>query len=146
MTAGHGLDSVAVAVADPKGAAGSANIRTERFEMPVAGMDYTLTTAEGAADLAAPGSASIVERGTAHAGFGAELAVDISGATPLGAPHDEALAGIEMRSSSHWNAFGATDSTLDFVLASAALSVREDQSCDPSHLDRYLRGTCAVLR
>lgn len=99
--AADGLEAVAVGVGDPKGAAGSANSRTGRFEMPLVGMDCRLTTAEEAADLAVPGSALIVERGTAHADFGAEPAVGTFGETPAGAPHDEALTVIETRSSFH---------------------------------------------
>ena len=99
--AADGLGAVAVGVGDPKGAAASANSRTGRFEMPLVGRGCRLTTAGEAADLAVPGWAWIVERGTAHADLGAEPAVGTFGETPAAAPHDEALTVIETRSSSH---------------------------------------------
>ena len=101
VIAEDGLEVVAEGADDPTEAAGSANIRMESSEMPLAGMDCTLMIAEAAADLAVPDSALIVEPGTAHAGFDAESAVDIFEETPSGAPHDEASTVVGTRSSSH---------------------------------------------
>lgn len=101
VIAADALEAEAVGVGDPKEAVGSANTRTGRFEMPLVGMDCRWTTVEEAADLAVPGSALIVERGTAHADFGAEPAAGTFGETPAGARRDEALTVIGTRSSSH---------------------------------------------